>query len=67
MVLNLVTADAFAELSILLEKAAAALDCIVDKQQSIRDQALTDIAGDYLTKIGEMIRAMQESGIKMPL
>ena len=66
MVYNLVTADAFAELSILQEKAETALDCILDGSKCPRVQTLTDIASDYLSAMGEKIQAMQESRLRIP-
>jgi len=66
MTFSLVSADAFVELSILLEKAEAALHCIMDDSRCQRVQTLADIAGDYLSAMGEMTQAMQESRISAP-
>jgi hypothetical protein len=66
MVYHLVSADAFAELGILEEKAEAALRCIKDDSKCQRAQTLADIANDYLSAMHEMIEAMQKSGCAIP-
>jgi len=65
MVFNIVTEDAFTELSCLVEKAKVALDCMIDDMNA-REQTLTYIASDYLAAMDEMIQAMQESRVKAP-
>ena len=67
MVYSLVSADAFVELSILQEKAEAALHCILGESKCQRAQTLADIAGDYLSAMGETIQAMQGSKVTAPL
>ena len=66
MVYSLVSADAFVELSILQEKAEAAIRCIRDDSKCQRAQTLADIAGDYLSAMGVTIQAMQASMITAP-
>jgi len=66
MICHLVTEDAFIELSILQEKVEAALKCIRDDSKCQRAQTLAEIADDYLSAMGETMRAMQESGTKIP-
>ena len=66
MLLNLVTGDAFAKLSILREKAEAALGCIMDDAKCPHIQILADIASDYLSAMGDTIQAMQESPVHYP-
>ena len=66
MVYSLVSADAFVELSILQEKAEAAIRCIRDSSKCQRAQTLADIANDYLSAIGETVQAMQRSRVTAP-
>ena len=66
MVYSLVAADAFVELSILQEKAEAALHSIRDDSKCQRAQTLADIASDYLHAMGETAQAMQESRVAIP-
>ena len=63
MIFNLVTDDAFVELSILQEKAQAALGCIIDDANCAHIQTLADIASDYLFEMGDTIQAMQKSPV----
>ena len=63
MASNPVTEDALDELCCLREKAEVALTCIIEDAPNARDQTLAYIAGDYLSAMGEMIRAMQESSV----
>ena len=67
MTFSLVSADAFVELSILQEKAEAALHCIMGESKCQRAQTLADIANDYLFAMGEMTQAMQKSRMTIPL
>ena len=55
------TDDAFDELSCLREKVEVALDCIIDNAEGKCVLTLTYIASDYLSAMGDMVRAMQES------
>ena len=66
MVYSLVSADAFVELSIIQEKAEAALNCIRGDAKCQRAQTLADIVSDYLSAMGEMTQAMQESRLRIP-
>ena len=66
MLLNLVTGDAFAKLNILREKAEVALGCIMDDSKCQHIQVLADIANDYISAMGDMIEAMQESPVHYP-
>ena len=66
MIYSLVSADAFVELSIIQEKAEAAIHCIRDDSKCQRAQTLADIANDYLSAMGEMALAMQESKLRIP-
>ena len=63
---NLAADDILEELSVLQEKAKTTLDCIFEDSKSARVEVLTDIARDYLSAIGEMIGAMQESELRVP-
>ena len=67
MIYSLVPADAFVELSILQEKAEAALHCIRGESKCQRAQTLADIASDYLFTMGETVQTMQESRVTTPL
>ena len=60
MASNPITEDALTELSILRQKIEVVLDCIIGGANT-HDQTLTYIAGDYLSAMGETIRAMQEN------
>jgi len=66
MTINPLTEDALTELNISREKAEAVLHYIIDEPQCARQQTLIYIATDYLTEIGDMIRAMQECKITVP-
>jgi len=66
MIYSLVSDDAFLELFILQEKAEAALRCIRSDSKCQRAQTLADIAGDYITEMGEKAKAMQESRVTVP-
>ena len=55
------TDDPLEELSCLREKAAVALDCIIDREEIRCIQTLTCIASDYLSAMGETLQAMQKS------
>ena len=67
MLYCLVPEEAFVELSILQEKAAVALDCIIcDDGTCARGQTLSYIAGDYLSEMRETIQAMQKNMLTAP-
>ena len=67
MVYSLVSEDALVELSILREKAATAIDCIIyDDATCARGQTLSYIAGDYLSEMRETIEAMQKNMAAVP-
>jgi len=65
MICHLVTDDAFLELSILLEKAEAALNCIIKDSSCKRIQTFADIASDYLSAMGKTIQTMQENRVRV--
>ena len=56
---NIITEDSLTELSILRQKIAVVLDCVIDETDA-RNQTLTYIATDYLAKMGSQLRTMQE-------
>ena len=56
---NPLTEDTLTELSIIREKMEVVLDCIIENA-SAREQILSYIVSDYLAKMREMLRAMQE-------
>ena len=66
MIFHLVTEDAFVELSILREKAEAALKCIMGDSKCQHAQTLAEIAGDYLSSMDELVRTMQENRLRAP-
>ena len=67
MLYSLVSEDAFVELSILREKAAAAIECIIyDDATCAHAQTLADIASDYISAMGETARAMQKNMVAAP-
>ena len=59
MASNPITEDALTELSILRQKIAVVLDCIIGDANA-HDQTLTYIANDYLSAMGETIQAMRQ-------
>ena len=61
-----ITEDSLTELSILRQKAEVVLNCVIDDTDA-RNQTLTYIATDYLSTMGKLLRAMQESILRMPL
>jgi len=61
---NPITEDTLTELSIIREKMEVVLNCIIDNTNA-REQTLSYIAGDYLAKMREMIRAMQDEIIQV--
>ena len=63
MASNPVTEDALDELCCLREKAEVALTCVIDNAEDRCVQTLTYIASDYLSAMGETIRAMQENSV----
>ena len=65
MIYSMVSDDAFLELSILHEKAGAALGCIREDSQCQRAQTLAEIASDYIAAMSEMITTMQESRVTL--
>ena len=67
MLSYLLTEDTLTELSILREKAEAVLNCLIEDAKCARDQTLAYIACDYLSAMGETIRAMQASRITASL
>jgi len=60
---SIVSEDAFAELSILQEKAATALYCIPEYCRNPRVQSLADIANDYVVEMGNAVQVMQENAM----
>ena len=66
MIYSMVSEDAFVELSILREKAAAVLSCITEVSKRAQEQTLADIASDYIHAIGETIQALQENRVTVP-
>jgi len=66
MIFHLVTEDAFVELSILHEKAEAALKCIIGNSKCQHAQTLAEIAGDYLSAMDEMVRTIQKNRFRAP-
>ena len=66
MLYFLVSDDAFLDLCVLQEKAQAALKGITDSSDRRRIQTLADIAGDYLSAMGDTAQAMQENRIMIP-
>jgi len=66
MIYSLVSDDAFLELFVLLEKAEAALNCIIEASKCKRTQTFADIASDYLFKMEKMAQGMQENRIAAP-
>ena len=66
MIYSLVSDDAFLELSILQEKTEAALRCIAGESKCQRAKTLAGIASDYVSAMGEMVGAMQESRLAIP-
>ena len=66
MVYSLVSDDAFLELSILQEKAVAALRYIENETNCQHVQTLADIASDYLSAMDNMIETMQANRLKIP-
>ena len=63
MLYHLVSDDAFLDLSILQEKATAALRYIENETNSPRVQTLADIASDYISAMDNIIEAMQKSPV----
>jgi hypothetical protein len=67
MLYSMVSEDAFVELSILREKAAVALECIIhDDATCAHGQTLSYIASDYLSEMRETIQAMQKNMVTVP-
>ena len=65
---SLVSEDAFIELSILREKIAVAINCIIyDDGTGAHGQTLSYIAGDYLSEMRETIEAMQKNMVTAPV
>ena len=65
MLYSMVSDDAFLELFALLEKAEAALDCIIEGSSCKRIQTFADIASDYFFKMEEMTKAMQANQVRV--